>query len=257
VRRHTKVVDDCSASVEPFLTRSGKCSTSTITVTAEDTCGNSAERIIPVQIDDGKPPVVSCGFVDIVPCYPGTTGPCIGPNRVCYPYTTGTTTCPYYATLRSENITKLKVWNPLIQGAEQLEDVRFLYNASDACGGDVDVRVDVFTNELEDYHDPHQALLYQNAKPNDAADLMLSAAICIANTNEDGQCIKDPTNRDIRIYTVEVVATDSCGLSAKDTCRMVIIPLYTSISSYNLTASSQRFHLQTYSSTFKGTPALV
>ena len=152
----------------------------------------------------------------------------------------------------------MKVLNPLPYGAESLRDQGFVYFAEDSCGGEVDVKVDVWANELEAFHDPKMALLYKNGNDYDAADLYVSEAFCQPQTNDAGQCLQDPDRLLInplpqnlhRSYTVEVTATDLSGNEAVAECKVVIIQHNTIIEQYDLDVSKQRFHLQHYRNTF-------
>lgn len=106
--------DDCDAEVNlQTLAVNGTCGNASITLNAEDRCGNEAvSAIVPVFVDL-KDPVVTCTF---------------GPNNE-----------PLY-TIPST-------------GAGILTDVVFNYTASDDCGFPLNVKVKVYANEIEDVHD--------------------------------------------------------------------------------------------------------
>jgi hypothetical protein len=151
VESQTKVVDDCDEElVSATFASYGTCFDGVVTAIAEDKCGNKADlKKVDVLIDnDYEPPNVACAFAD---GYGGLT-------------------------------TMQSMW-PLPYGAESLRDQGFVYFAEDSRGGDVQVNVDVFANELEEFHDSKMALLYRNDNENDAADLYISEGFCQPNTD--------------------------------------------------------------------------
>jgi hypothetical protein len=198
-----------------------------VTANAEDKCGNPADQKKVDVLIDNEPPSVACGFED------GQGG-----------------------------LTTMKSMNPLPYGAETLRDQGFVYVANDSCGGDVEVKVDVFANELEEFHDPKMALLFRNNNDNDAADLYISEAFCQPNTDEGGQCVQDPKRLEInslpenlhRLYTIEVTATDLAGNQAMAVCMVKVIQHNTNVEDYKFELSEQLFHLQSYTSSFAYTP---
>jgi hypothetical protein len=228
VESQTKVVDDCDeALVSATFASSGTCFDGKVTAIAQDKCGNTAD---PKKVDvliDNEPPSVACGFED------GYGG-----------------------------LTTMKSMYPLPYGAETLRDQGFVYVANDSCGGAVEVKVDVFANELEEFHDPKMALLYRNGNENDAADLYISEAFCQPNTDEAGQCLQDPNRLLIhplpqnlhRLYTIEVTATDLAGNQAMAVCMVKVIQWWTNVEDYKFELSEQRFHLQSYTTSFAYVP---
>jgi hypothetical protein len=166
---------------------------------------------VPVLIDDGSPPTISCGFGG------GSAQLLLSSTR-----------------------------------ASVLEHAKFKYGATDGCGGDLDVSVAVFSNEIEDFHNQELALLFQNGLANDAVNLYIAKGVC--STDSNGQCIKNPVLPDNRVYTVIVTATDLAGLTASTKCAIVINPKnVASVAPSNLADSTQRFFLTSYSSTFTRT----
>jgi hypothetical protein len=91
-------------------------------------------------------------------------------------------------------------------GPKLPRDVGFTYLASDNCGKAMNVTVDVYSSEIEDFNAQEMALFFQNNRENDMAELYLAANICATASN--GQCIKDPAAQDARLYTAIVSATD-------------------------------------------------
>ena len=218
VQSQTKVQDDCDEDLtEATFTLFGTCFDSEYEIDASDRCGNPADTVtVPVLIDDNLPPEVDCYFED---SSGGTTQTLVLYDRT---------------------------------GNNQLENVGLKYNATDGCQGDVQVRVEVYSNEIEDFHSQEMALLFQDANPNDAVGLYVAKGIC--STDSNGQCIKDPNSESIRLYTVVVTGTDLADLSASAECQILIIPknLILNIHQDELDASTQRFFLTSYESTFAG-----
>lgn len=128
-------------------------------------------------------------------------------------------------------------------------NVGLIYNAEDNCNGDLEVKVDVFANEIEDFQSQKMALLYQDSSTEDqAAGLYVATTSCTTGSN--GQCIKDP-NQQLRLYTVVVTATDPAGrTSAPAECTVLIVPDDSTLVDFDISKSTQRFHLTSYTSTF-------
>jgi hypothetical protein len=124
VKSQTKVVDDCDeALLSATFASSGTCFDGVVTAAARDTCDNVADlKKVDVLIDN-EPPSVACGFED-------------GHGR----------------------LTTMKSMNHLPYGTETVRDQGFVYVTNDSCGGYVEVKVDVFANELEEFYDPKMAL---------------------------------------------------------------------------------------------------
>ena len=76
----------------------------------------------------------------------------------------------------------------------------------------------MYSNEIEVFHAQNLALFFfQDGNPNDV-DLYIAAGVC--STSSNGQCITDPNNEEIRLYTVVVGATDDAGRSASTECSL-------------------------------------
>jgi hypothetical protein len=126
-------------------------------------------------------------------------------------------------------------------------DVGFTYLASDNCGKAMNVTVDVYSSEIEDFNAQEMALFFQNNNNNDIAELYLAANICPTASN--GQCIKDPAARDARLYTAIVSATDVAGNYNENKCQIKVVPQGNSPKNDVSTEdSTQRFRLTSYTS---------
>jgi hypothetical protein len=210
-------LDDCDESLsldaDDDFALNGTCFDSQFTVIKTDTCGNLAEpQVVPVFIDDGAPPNVTCGF----------------------------------------ELIDRKQLLLLDTGASVLENVGLVYSAQDGCGGDLEVLVEVYSNEIEDFQSQELALLFEDGKENDAAGLYIAKGIC--STSSNGQCIKDPKFPSVRIYRVVVSTEDLAGKPASTECSIVILPqnIFNKVDEFDVDASTQRFFLTSYSSTFAG-----
>jgi hypothetical protein len=130
-----------------------------------------------------------------------------------------------------------------------MTDVNLRYDAIDNCGFDMDVQVDVFANEIEDFHNQETAIFFRNGMSDNRAGLYVAAQFCVTDAN--GQCVKDPELPETRVYTIIVSASDEAGNAAVPAvCRVVIVPPGQVGQSLDLEVSTQRFHLTSYSSTF-------
>ena len=130
-----------------------------------------------------------------------------------------------------------------------MTNVNLVYNATDKCGFDMDVQVDVFANEIEDFHNQETAIFYRNGMSHNRAGLYVAAQYCVTDAN--GQCVKDPELPETRVYTIVVSASDEAGNAAVPAvCRVVIAPRGQAVQSLDLEVTTQRFHLTSYSSTF-------
>ena len=87
-------------------------------------------------------------------------------------------------------------------------------------------------------------------KPNDAAGLYVAQGIC--STVRNGQCIKEATFSEQRLYTVEVIAVDEAGLSNRTECFIEIQPKGNGQNQVlqDISESKQRFLLGSYFSVF-------
>jgi hypothetical protein len=119
--------------------------------------------------------------------------------------------------------------------------------ASDNCGKAMNVTVDVYSSEIEDFNAQEMALFFRNNNDNDAAELYLEANICPTVSN--GQCIKDPAARDARLYTAIVSTTDVAGNYKENECQVKVVPQGNSNNKDISTGDSkQRFRLTSYTS---------
>lgn len=132
-------------------------------------------------------------------------------------------------------------------GARLPQDVGFVYYASDNCGKPMNVTVDIYASEIEDFNAQEMALFFLNANANDAAELYLAANIC--ETTSSGQCIKDPTALDFRLYTAIISTTDVAGNYNEAECQIKVIPQgNTKNKDVDTSDSKQRFRLSSHSS---------
>ena len=132
-------------------------------------------------------------------------------------------------------------------GPKLPRDVGFTYLASDNCGKAMNVTVDVYSSEIEDFNAQEMALFFQNNNNNDTAELYLAANIC--HTASNGQCIKDPAAQDARLYTAIVSATDVSGNYNENECRVKVIPKGNiNMKDVSTGDSTQRFRLASYTS---------
>jgi hypothetical protein len=109
-----------------------------------------------------------------------------------------------------------------ITGPRIPRDAGFIYDTFDNCGKPLEVKIDVYASEIEDFNAQEMALFFVNGNPNNAAELYLAAHTC--STVKSGQCIKDPVAEDVRLYTAIVTATDIAGNSDEAECQMKVIP---------------------------------
>jgi hypothetical protein len=218
ISTYSAVVDDCDTGIDfDEPVLASTCDKATITLNAKDRCNNPAvEAIVPVFLDE-EAPMVKCSFGDDPD------------NNLFYVDDTG---------------------------AGIMTNVNLTYTASDNCGFDTDVQVDVFANEIEDFHNQETAIFFRNGMSNNRAGLYVAAQFCVTGAN--GQCVKDPKLPEMRIYTIVVSASDEAGNSAVPAvCRVVIVPsgkvaarLAGKGKPLDVDVSTQRFHLTSYSSTF-------
>lgn len=128
-------------------------------------------------------------------------------------------------------------------------DVGFGYSASDNCGKPIDVTVDIYASEMEEYKTQKMAIFFLNNNMNNAAELYLDASVCASEGG--GQCIKDATALDARLYTAVVSATDSANNKNKFECQMTVVPKgKLDGKAVDTSNSTQRFLLSSYSSTW-------
>jgi hypothetical protein len=215
-------VDDCDQAVREYNTTIelfDTCYDSTVVIDAVDECGNQAvSRTVPVYIDE-EDPAVTCSFDD------GS-----GPTTAIEVDETGS-------------------------GVQY--DVNLDYTATDNCGGPLDVTVQVYANEVENFHSQQMALLYQAEFLNKKAGLYIASTTCTTSAN--GQCIKDPILEDNRLYTVVVSAVDSAGRSSSTECTIMVVDSSNSNGNSGKRGrglqssedSTQRFFLTSYTSVFE------
>jgi hypothetical protein len=133
--------------------------------------------------------------------------------------------------------------------SKQMFDRGFEYDASDNCGGPLNVTVDVFSNEREGmWYRCDMAIFYNDKilhQTNNNGKLYLQENICPEPTN--GQCLKDPNVKEARLYTIVVTAVDEAGLSSSGECTMTIEPVDKTPPT---STSTQRIHLNSYYSIF-------
>jgi hypothetical protein len=134
-------------------------------------------------------------------------------------------------------------------GSGVLQDVAFSYDASDNCGLPLEVTVNVYCNEIEDFSAQELAVFFQNGNSDDRSELYLASAIC--STTSNGQCIKDPVLTNARLYTAVVTAVDQAGLTASTECTVRVLPQGgNGDGTGEIEDSTQRFFLTSYSSEF-------
>ncbi|KAL3913879.1 MAG: hypothetical protein SGILL_006319, partial [Bacillariaceae sp.] len=211
VSTYSTVVDDCDTTAafgDGFPSLSGTCDEALITVEASDRCGNPAEPKTVPVFVDLLAPVVSCGLGE-------------SSNPTLYVQDTG---------------------------AGIMTDVKLEYEATDNCGRPLDVKVEVFANEIEDFHNQETAIFFRNGMPNNAVGMYVAAQYCVTDAN--GQCVKDPV-LDTRVYTVVVSTSDEAGnVATPAECQVVILPQGTTAADFPIADTKQRFLLSSYSSNF-------
>ncbi|KAL9188435.1 hypothetical protein ACHAXT_006813, partial [Thalassiosira profunda] len=129
-------------------------------------------------------------------------------------------------------------------------DTGLLYEASDNCGKPLNVTVDVYANEIEDFNAQEMALFYQTqGSTNGQAGLYVASGIC--STESNGQCIKDDNAYDARRYTVVVSATDEADNSASAVCTYTILPKGNlNNKDVDFSDSTQKFLLTSYTTNY-------
>jgi hypothetical protein len=146
-------------------------------------------------------------------------------------------------------------------GSNVLEDLGLVYTTNSApgdCASTHNITVTVYANELEDFQSQVMATFYQYGDPLKRSGLYVAKGYC--QTANNGQCIIDPatSNNRVRVYTIEVSATDEAGNVGTGLCRAIVLPT-ASYNKYtkgqlNATAvadqSTQRFLLTQYTHSF-------
>ena len=130
-----------------------------------------------------------------------------------------------------------------------MTDVNLSYGGTDNCGRPLDVKVEVYANEIEDFHNQETAIFFRNGNPNNQVGMYVAAQFCVTNAN--GQCVKDPV-LDTRVYTVVVSTADEAGnVATPAECQVVILPQGKMADDFpTLPDTKQRFLLSSYSSNF-------
>lgn len=223
VESTTIVEDDCDNDLTSNFTLFDTCFDSYVQIESKDRCNNTAEaKRVGVYIDL-EDPVPSCSF-----SAPDPTSKIVS------------------SVDGSGKILIIDDTGPGVQ-----HQVKLHYYAVDNCGGDMDVKVDIFANEIEDFQSQKMSLLVQTAQdPEEKVDLFVATTVCSTQTN--GQCIKDPSRgptsgEDFRVYTVVVTAFDQSGRSAKEECKVVIVPqTWNVVSDPNLASSIYSYFSHTH-----------
>jgi hypothetical protein len=129
-----------------------------------------------------------------------------------------------------------------------LTDIKFTYTAFDNCGLPLDVSIDMYANEIENFNAQEMALFF-NPNRADVENPGLYVAATICSTTSNGQCIKDPKAPKTRIFTAVISATDQAGNEASAECKVQVIPkgkFTPAQAAAELTASTQNFFLTSY-----------
>jgi hypothetical protein len=214
------IQDDCQQDTTTTFTTTDLCGVSSVSITAQDICTN------PPSPDDLEPlPLpINEASASVAVKIDGTA-----PTARC-------------------SFEELSV---VTSGPSLPTDVGFTYSASDECGGPVNVTVDVYASEIENFNAQEMALFFLPNPPlaNDAAKLYLARAIC--STVQNGQCIKDQTAIDARLYTAVVTVVDEAGNVGTGECELKVVPNGASKKKQVDTSNNfQRFFLTSYNSVF-------
>ena len=105
-------------------------------------------------------------------------------------------------------------------GSGVLKDPQLTCGASDKCGAPVNLKVEGFSNEVEDV--TSQILLYEkplDENENRRIGFFVSASVC--STNASGKCISEANGR--RFYVARVTATDQAGLIDTVECFVEVV----------------------------------
>ena len=102
-----------------------------------------------------------------------------------------------------------------------LQNVGLEYIASDPCGREMNVTVEVYSNEIEDFNAQQMAVFFTNRGGDGTADLYVAGKACATSSN--GQCIQDP-DYNKRIYEVLVTAVNSNGGTETASCSLEVEP---------------------------------
>jgi hypothetical protein len=217
------IQDDCQQATAKTFTTTDACGASSVAITAQDICTNfSPDDLIPV------PYPINEASANVAVKIDGTA-----PTAEC-------------------SFEELSV---ITSGPSLPTDVGFTYSATDMCGGPLNVTVDVYASEIENFNAQEMALFFLPNPPlaYDAAQLYVARAIC--STVKNGQCIKDQTAIDARLYTAVVTAVDEAGNVGTGECELKIVPNGNSKNKEVDTSNSfQRFFLTSYNSVFSGYP---
>jgi hypothetical protein len=91
--------------------------------------------------------------------------------------------------------------------------VNLSYEATGSCGIPLDVKVDVYANEIEDFHIQETAIFFRNGMPNNRVGMFVAAQYCVTDAN--GQCVKDPvldTREYIRLLSLRLMKLEMLRL---------------------------------------------
>ena len=130
-----------------------------------------------------------------------------------------------------------------------MKEMNFTYGAQDNCGGPLETTLQIYSNEIEPTKSQEMALLYTTGAPNGEASLYLQAYIC-SNGRTDGECLREESFGDHRLYTAVVSAVDSSGRSAQKATCTVLVMRSENDPIPDISQSSQRFPLAQFTSTF-------
>jgi hypothetical protein len=128
-------------------------------------------------------------------------------------------------------------------GSGVLKDPQLTYSVSDNCGAPVNLKVEGFSNELEDGNS--QILIYEkplDENENRRIGFYVSSSIC--STNSNGKCISDPNGR--RFYVARITATDQAGLVDTFECSVEVVKNGNTNVDDTMLTPSQYFLLETY-----------
>jgi hypothetical protein len=216
------IQDDCQKTTNTTFATTDDCGASSVAITSQDICTNpSADNpLVPYPINEASANVAVKidGTAPIASCSFGEA-------------------------------------SVLTSGPSLPADVGFTYSAIDECGGPVNVTVDVYASEIENFNAQEMALFFLPNPPlaYDAAKLYVARGIC--STVQNGQCIKDQTAIDARLYTAVVTAVDEAGNVGTGECELRVVPKGKSPKKEVDTSNSfQRFFLTSYNSVFSDYP---
>lgn len=139
--------------------------------------------------------------------------------------------------------------SPFIEstGSGLLTDPQLTYNVRENCGTPLNVKIEAFSNELEDLNSQKIVLLYEKAHTstdgNREIGLYVASSIC--STQSNGQCIKETGLENRRFYVARITATDQAGLVNTAEC-FVEVRSQQAKNLSNEDRPSQYFLIETY-----------